>query len=83
MFVSAKIEQKIAETTLVLTTKVIWPKSTLRCVSLLRALMPSASSDYNAAWEIFVRELLDALQNESKLWVNAFLAERLFPHIAG
>jgi hypothetical protein len=45
--------------------------------------MPSASFGSAVAWGILAQELLDALQLETNIWINAFFAERVFPRIAG
>ena len=39
--------------------------------------------DYVTTWEIFVSEILEAASYEAKTLINAFLAERLFPRVAG
>ncbi len=39
--------------------------------------------DYASFWGVLVQELIDAKILEAQLIVNAFLAERLFPRIAG
>ena len=43
--------------------------------------MPVHNYDYVTTWEIFVQEVLDAYWFQAKIWLNAFLAERLFPSL--
>ena len=55
------------------------PKGALRIVRFMHAF----KYDHIGTWQIFTQELIDAVAYEEKVWLNAYLAEKLFPRIAG